>query len=429
MKKTYRIAEYKPHKGQEEFHKICESNSKEVVLISPIRSGKTMSLIYEIIKDSWNAKMPSDTCNLVLAPTTDMVYNLLFLPIADKITNLGLAKEVIYSPGRLSITLKNNNNIKFKTLDKTAFDHIRGMNVLNAYIDECAMVSKEAIDVIRGRLLTHNGRLVLASTPRGMGNWLYEDYFSSEKADTSYIKYSLLQNPIITEEAVERLRENYDPLLARQELDAEFVNLTFEQVYHAFSDANIIDSYQFNPTQPVYVGVDYNIDINAHVFMQWDRFENKVYVFDESIGCKTTQDLADHILQYVNKTPQLICIDDASGNARQQGDGITNRSILRQKGLTVAGASSNPNRLKRYAVTNAGFLNANRKHSLFISKNCKSLIKELRELTYKKTSDEINDLNNKVGHLCDSLSYAVFYIWAGKIPQDVEKSFNGMQGR
>jgi len=422
MQRVALIKEYFPGNDSIRFH---NSSAREILILAPRKAGKSYSMIFDIIKHAWNNDSGNDV--LVCAPTYSHLGSVLETPITNILSDLKLLKSHSYS--KHNTILLNGNTIRYRSLDNP--DSIRGLTCYRVYIDEAAYCPDGSLDVIKPTMSvitptqTKPNSLVMATTPDGIGSWYYEKFYAQSKKPNwrEYIQYSKNNNPYISDEELNMMRESMDPLMAEQELESKWVNLSHNTVYYAFSDENIITNYIVNHTQPIYVGVDYNIDINAHVFMQWDRSTNKIYVFDESVGCKTTQDLAEHLLTYINKTPQLICIDDASGNARQQGDGTTNRAILRQKGLQVAGAGKNPSRLLRYSVTNAGFLNANRKHSIFITRNCEKLIKELRELSYKKTSDEVNDLGNKVGHLGDSLSYAVMYIFGGKVPQDVQNSY------
>jgi len=409
------LKDYKPHKNQLKFHQACaDKANKTIIIISSIRSGKSLSLINEIIKDSWNASMPSDTGNLVCAPYYRQTEEILEQPIVEKLQRCGLLQEHNYSKHRT--ILKNGNKIYFRSLDN--YDSIRGLNVWNAYVDEGAMVSREAIDVVRGRLLTHNGKLVIASTPKGFNNYLYEDYFAPNSTKSfTRIKYNLRDNPLITEEAIFELRSNYDEKTAQQELDGEFVALTENAVYYAFSDNNIKplpqpDRYAYK----LYVGVDYNIGINAYVVCQ--KINNIIYVYDEGYGSATTSDLGRDIVSKYDPI-NLIVIDDTSGNSRQQADGVTNRQVLQQCGIrNISSNTSNPKREARFANTNAWLKNALGKNRLFIDPKCKKLIAELREYTYKKNSVETDDRYGKVGHLTDALGYVVYQLSGGSIPPE-----------
>ncbi len=407
------ISDYFPHRNQILFHKACEDESnKTIIIISSIRSGKSLSLINEIIRDSWNAPMPSDTGNLVCAPYYRQMEEILEQHIVAKCQACGILQEHNYSKHRT--ILKNGNKIYFRSLEN--YDSVRGLNVWNAYVDEGAMVSKEAIDVVRGRLLTHNGRLIIASTPKGFNNYLYEDYFAPTSTKLfKHIQYNLRDNPIITEEAIEALRANYDEKMASQELDGIFLSLDEDAVYHAFTNANIKplpEPDRFN--HRLYIGIDYNIGINAWVAVQ--KINNIIYVYDEGYGAKTTTDLGREITSKYDSI-QLWVIDDASGNTRQQADGVTNRQILKQCGIrNIAEKKSNPHVDQRFANTNAWLKNSRGECRIFIDPKCKKLISELREYSFKKNSGDTDDRYGAMGHITDAFSYAVYELTGGTIP-------------
>ena len=412
--------------------KLHKSKAREVLILAPRKAGKTYSIIYDIIVNAWNNE--SGFPILVCAPDYKQLGQIIEYPIVNILRDKDLLKN--HSKQLHIVTLRNGNEILFRSLDNP--DSVRGLTCRRVYIDEVAFCPEGCLEVILPTLATHNplepnqNTLVMATTPDGIGSWYYEKFYSQieqSPEDREYIKYTRQNNPFVPESYIDSMRNTMDPLMAQQELGGEWINIHQNTVYHAFSEENIIDDYTINTAEPIYVGVDYNIDINAHIFMQWDKYNNHIIVFDESVGQRTTQDLADSLVAFQDKfRNQVIIIDDATGRNRQQGDGFSNRSILQRKGLSVAGTPSNPSRQNRYAVTNAGFLNANRKHSLFITKNCRHLIKELRELTYKKNSDEVNSLGNKIGHISDSLGYAVMYLWGGNIPLEPKINNNPFLG-
>jgi PBSX family phage terminase large subunit len=412
-----RFKTYNPHKGQSRFHKLCDDpNNKIIFIVSAIRSGKSTSLIYQIIKDSWNNK--SGFANLVCAPVYRQLVEVLECPIVDILSNNNLLLEHSYSAHK-SI-LKNGNIIYYRSLEN--FDVIRGLNTADIFVDECALASKEAIEVLYGRLLTNNSRIVFATTPKGLNNWVYEDYFAetSNKKFVS-VRYALSDNPSITQEAIDRLRESMDPMMCQQELDAMFVNLTQNRVYHAFTNDNIVSSdtmpeIQFNHNM---IGLDYNIGKMSAVLMRKHIQTNKIYVIDEIYGPLTVQDMAQEINRRGwahSDDHDYTIVDDASGNTRQQGSAMTNRQVLMQCGLgKITGNTSNPLREKRFNVVNSTFLNGLRKNNLFVSSKCKILINELQTLSYKKGTEVVDDRSNMAGHITDALGYCVYFLCGGVI--------------
>ena len=286
-----------------------------------------------------------------------------------------------------------------------------------AYIDEAAYAPKYSVDVVKARLVRTNGQLIMMTTPNGTRSWMYDEYFGANAKPhphTEFIHYNIFDNPIITEAAVERMKSDLDPLMVRQEVYGEWVNLTENQVYHAFkTENNVSDKVELNARMQVYIGLDYNIGINSWIAGQKDFNKNETWIFDEGYGARTTRDVAEQIKSRYGVN--IIVVDDATGNIRQQADGVTNREILAQNGLVhIVANRSNPARVARYAVLNAHFENGKGEHRLKIHPRCKRLIKELETLAYKPNSDVPDDMGGKAGHITDALGYAIYYLSGGK---------------
>ena len=400
MKKSkYEISTYLPHKGQLELHRATE---KEILVVSSIRSGKSWAIIHQVIVDSWNN--PTDFGVLVCAPTYLLLDALLERPIIKMLTQMGLLENHAYH--RRESTLKNGKTIYFRSLVEPD-EAIRGLNVYKAYIDEASLVSKYAVDVVKGRLLTTNGQLIMICTPKGTSNWIYQDYISTRKPNVKYINFNLRDNPIISEEAITRLYESYDKLMAQQELEGKWVNLYQHRVYFGFEEGNI-GTYKYEDNKQVYIGLDFNLSKNAWCSIQ--RMPNNTFkVIHEEYGARTTADVAYQIQRKYGK--EVIIIPDASGGQRLAGTALTHFSLLRQAGLNnIIERRKNPDINKRLAVCNANFTNALGQHRVFIDKSCTQTIRELNTLAYMKTTNKIDTLGEKVGHRTSALGYAIMYL-------------------
>ena len=403
--------DYVPHKGQIEFHKACElEENKTILILSSIRSGNTLSLCREIVRNSWNTKMPSDTGNLVIAPTYRMLQELLEQPIVDLLWKCGLLKSHSYSSHKS--VLKNGNQIFYRSSEN--FETIRGLNIKNAFVDEACLVSKEAIDVIKGRLLLFNGKLILATTPRGTQNWVYNDYYSTEsKKKFKEVRYKLTDNPIITKEAIDNLLQEYDPLMCQQELFAEWVNLYQNRIIYSFDRSINVQPVKINPSYPIFIGLDFNVGVNAFVVAQY--IYSNVYVFDEHSGAIDTTTVANIIKSKYNSPFVVI---DSTGNNREQSALMTQKQVLNQAGIAqVYAPPQNPHRSARYANTNVFCKNGLKQTHLYIDPSCTKLINDLETLTFKNNSDEVDTQNNKKGHFTDALGYLIYYLSKGRAPQ------------
>lgn len=419
MRNLRTFTNYTPHQNQYKYH---TSTAKERIIVSSIRAGKTFGLLHEIIKDAWNIE-PDEPFPLPViiasAPTYSQVKDLLYDPIKQISTACGLFKRASSMLSNMQIELLNGRIIVFRTLGANAAETVRGLTAKSAYIDEAALCSLNAINVVRGRLITTNGRLTLATTPKGKANWLYQEYFSSTAQipdDTEIFHYSIYDNPVITAAAVEHLRNTYSPKLFEQEVEGKFVSLDTSSIYYEFDyDRNVSSSAVFSPNFHTWIGVDYNLDRNPAIFA-YKRTDGVVVVFDELYGCKSTKELANAIRIRYKVNPTIV--DDAkSGTARSQVDGSTNRQILNQLGLTkIISSRVNPPRTERYDNVNAHFRNAKGNTRIIINPKCKHLIKDLMELEFKPNSDKPETINEQLGHASDALGYLLAYIspWAGR---------------
>jgi len=402
--------------------------AKEILVLAPIRSGKTLSIVFEAATVAWNNELDGGT--FIGAPTYGMLRPLLMRPILSILERAGLIAEKNLSNGEARLKSRagfsdESRWIFFRSLEVP--DHYRGLTVGPAFVDEAAYCQRYSIDILRERQLTTDGPLYMATTPKGRQNWVYNDYFApgAEHRDDpyfKYVRYSIYNNPRITKKAVERLRMKFDKRLAAQEIDAEFIDLFEDLVYYAFHEVNV-GRYKFNPNIPVYVGLDYNVGINAWCAVQ--RIGPATWaVVDEGEGLLSTKEVGRDLLDRFG--PEVNVIDDASsGNARQQGDGRTNRQILAQVGIKhIASNTRNPLVQRRVTVVNACFEDGLGNNHLFIDENCVGTINELSTITYKEGTVKVDDQQRKRGHRTDALGYAVMWVTGGVLGWDVKAPEN-----
>ncbi len=410
------ITSYVPHAHAKPMH---ESKAKETVIVSPIRAGKTRSLIHDVIRETWND--PTPFASFVVAPTFRDLKLLNETPIVEKCKQLCILKEH-HKDDHLA-TLKNGKQIIFRSAEEP--DRINGFNASRGWFDEFSLCKEAAYVNALGRLVLTDGPLKLFGTPKGTSNWAYSTFFGPDAiaqlpsvtgagcwdiGDNRLVRYSIFDNPHITQSAIDKIAARMSPLMFRQEILGEWVNLSEHLVYYALSQANVRPCARPQVGQ-IYIGLDYNIGVNAWVAF-YHRKDRVIEVFDEGHGAANTRALAAELLQKFG--PSVYIIDDASGNIRQQGDGQTNRQILQQCGLyNITAYTSNPNRVDRYANTNAHLCNGLGNQRMFIDPSCKRLLHELNTLCYRKGSDEPDTQGGIAGHITDALGYGVWWISGG----------------
>lgn len=406
MRTKVRIRTYKPNVDQKAFHALTKT-TKELLVVSSIRSGKSFAMCHDSLKFAQNHHNKHEV-TLVCGPT----FGNLEAPIVNFTVGLAAEWGILGSYAGMPknrLVLKNGNQIIYRSLE-SADKGIRGITAARAYIDETALASEESVDIVRGRLLTTDGALIMTTTPRGINNWMYGKYIENGKlAGVDYLDFSIFNNPTIKKETIDRLLARYDPLMARQEIYGEWVNLSTESVYYTFDHIqSIIETKQ--KEMPTYIGIDFNVGINAWVALQMDGYGGFEVIYNQ-FGAKTLGEAAEQIKSKFGANV-IVVPDPHSG--RSNSSGKTPIQELRLAGLTrVLGWKKQIPRTARYSVVNALFQNALGQRMLKVDKRCSYLISELKKLTYKTGTDTPDDQGGKIGHVSDALGYVLWYLTNG----------------
>jgi len=288
------------------------------------------------------------------------------------------------------------------------YQNIRGIEIGWAWLDETRDTSREAFDVVLGRLRDRratNRQIRLTSSPSGF-NWLY-DYFSgpNRKPGFSLVQGSSFDNPFLPDGYVKSLRDSYDDKMYQQEVLGEFVATGVGQVYYAFNRARHVKPQLVNPGFPLLVGMDFNVNPLTAVIAQ--VYDNKIKVVGEIwLMSSNTEEMGNRLLEKYGKYRMRI-IPDSTGNANKtsQQKGKTDHQILRDLGLEVV-FNLNPARFDRYACVN----NLLDKDRIEIDPSCKNLIRDLESVTFKDGTTQPDVSSDKMlTHISDALGYAAWF--------------------
>ena len=158
-------------------------------------------------------------------------------------------------------------HIKFGHASKP--DSLESMTAKAAVLDECGQDTFKvgSFEAIERRLLRHEGRMLLCSTPYNLG-WLKKRiYDNRDSDDIECIQFASIENPVVTPEAVERARRDMQPWRFRMMYLGEFTRPA-GQIYDCFDrEEHVIERRPIPPEWKRYVGVDFGGANTACIYL------------------------------------------------------------------------------------------------------------------------------------------------------------------
>jgi hypothetical protein len=244
----------------------------------------------------------------------------------------------------------------------------------------------------------------------GVGATEFKEVFKKwqEDDDPNTESYTWPSEDILTGEELLWAREHLDPRDFNEQYNASWEDAS-GAVFYAFSDVhNVSDLVCYDPSRPLCIGSDFNVDPMAWVVGH--RCDSRVDVFDELFlrNTNTQRTLDELYRRYGRHESGFEFYGDATGRARKTSASITDyvqiRNDRRFHGARVFYPRSNPPVVDRFASCNAMFCNATGDRRCVIHPRCKNLISDLNARSYKEGLREPEDYGD-IGHITDALGY------------------------
>lgn len=405
---------YKPHEAQKAFHWAMQMK-QFVAYISGIRGGKTHGGAREATKQSWNAK--GKGVFGIIAPTYNMLDRTTWMEFKDAARPL-IAEE---NDSKKIITLKNGRRIHGHSADRP--DRIRNETFVGFWVDEARECKnfKTLWDVLLGRVLSTGGKGFVTTSPNSFDD-IHEIFIASKRPQYGVICASTYENTYLNKEAIDQLAESYDEKFAQQELGGEFV-IFQGAVYYTFNRQHNAGDIayklaQYDPNKPICLCADFNVDPMSWVLAQvHTNIQSKlpeICVFDEIYlrNSNTEQCCLEFKNRYPNHHNGIILYGDATGKARHTDSNVTNWKIIENElnryGINKRVPSANPAERDRVNAMNGMICNSKGQRRLFINPNCKHIISDLEQVSFKEGTTIIDkEKNRMLTHASDALGYFI----------------------
>lgn len=385
---------------------VFNDDYRFICLIAGRRFGKTYLLAYLILK---NLLKKSNAEILYLAPTYQMAKRVMWRYLIRIIPEM-LIKEKVLSD--MQITLCNGSIVYLGGSQN--YDSYRGLGLDYALIDEGADVESAVwSEVVRPALSDKQGSAIVAGTPEGKHNWLYE--LTLDKTFKTY-QYTTMDGGWVDEEEIEQAKEQLDERTFRQEYLASFESW-LSTVYYAYSEANNCN-IEFNPELDTYLCWDFNVGEcpMACILNQKQKDGTYVCVQEFVYPHSNTDEVCQAVVQYLdnqNYKGPIYITGDWAGRRRESSASFTDYQIIDhyfknykdyskkiRPTLAVKDRTSALNALfKNYKGEIKQYINASR---------CPKLVDDLLRVEWKSSGVKLDDTNKELTHPSDALSYFAY---------------------
>lgn len=365
---------------------FLESDADYTLYCGGIGSGKTFAgALWAVLMSQKYPGVPG----MITANTHSQLKKATLIGFFKVLDMLGLEYTYKQQDG---VVLVGDTRIYAMSMEN--YDVLRGIEVGWCWSDECAFYKSEAFDVCIGRIRDSKGPCHWkgTTTPNGY-NWLYRRMVQDPVGRSQVIYSKTADNAAnLGDSYIKTLEEQYDPKLARQELQGEFVNLSEGIVYSFFDRNHHVRPF---PTgiRPITVGLDFNVDPMCGVYCV--EKDGNIYVTQEIfMRDSNTFEVAEAIKSSFKANRKSV-VADSTGDKRRSSAKNTDHEILRRYGLNVL-AFKNPFVKDRQNNVNRLFYHG----KLFIDPKCKKLIEDLEQLVHDNKDDMLSHISDALGYAC-----------------------------
>lgn len=323
----------------------------------------------------------------------------------------------IKNESELYVEFDNGSVIQLKGADNR--DGLRGVSLAGAVLDEfCFMAQEVWTEVIRPATSDQLAPVVFISSPAGW-NWgkeLYDYAMSGQDENWQAWQFTTADGGNVKLEEIEAARRELPERTFKQEYLASFETLS-NRVYSNFDRALNVSSdlARIDDARELHIGIDFNVcPISACVGI---KVADQLHIVDEI--CIMNSNTTELSLEIKARYPKhkIYAYPDPAGKARKTSaaGGVTDFTILQNSGFYVVAPNAHPAVADRINEVQAMLCNAVGERRLFISPNCKELIKGLDGMTYKQGAS-VPDKTLGLDHITDALGYKVHSMFpiAGK---------------
>jgi hypothetical protein len=302
--------------------------------------------------------------------------------------------------------------IVFRNMEQP--ERIVGYEVAHSLVDEIDIMPTEKARSAWNKIIARNRQkcgmpntVGVATTPEGF-KFVYERWEKSPAPGYELFRAETRENAAnLPAGYIENLEASYAPNLLLAYLQGRFVNLTQGSVYAEFDRALNGSSETILTSEPLHIGLDFNIGKMAAVVAVLR--DGNPHVADELTGILDTPAMIAAIKGRFEGHAILVYPDASGGSRKTTNASESDIALLRAASFNVLAPSTNPAVRDRITAVNQMILSDGVRRLRINADRAPVLVECLEKQAYDKNGEP--DKSSDLDHSNDALGYFINYRW------------------
>lgn len=164
--------------------------------------------------------------------------------------------------------------------DESSYMLVQGFTAAGCFLDEVAILARSFVEQCLARCSVEGSRFFFNCNPSNPNHWFKREWIDQlQRHNALYIRFSLRDNPSLSERMIQRYESMYTGIFKQRYIDGLWV-MAEGLVYGQYADGQLEEECEADGTELCYVSIDYGIS-NPFVALLWKVVGGVAYCCEE----------------------------------------------------------------------------------------------------------------------------------------------------
>ena len=306
---------------QKEIFRFIETDETALVCDGSVRSGKTTIMSLAFV--SWAMANYNRTNFAICGKTVQAAERNILKPLME-IDGLMFALSISYKVSTRVLTIRCGDRVNWFYLfggkDESSYMLIQGITLAGVLFDEVALMPQSFVNQALSRAISfEKPKYFFNCNPESPNHYFYKEWIENQRPGTRHIHFLLEDNPILTEQMIERTKSMYTGVFYERYILGKWC-LAEGLVYPMFGKDCIVEPIAEHCERYV-ISMDYGIQ-NPTAMILWGKQGDTWYALKEFYHSgretgsqKTDQQYYDELEKLAGDLPIDCLIVDPSATS------------------------------------------------------------------------------------------------------------------